>query len=75
MYSGPRWETNATPSAEFQHQLTDTGTPEKQEEAVRLYRLCAETNVDDPATFSVVESRHRLFLCYVPHDEEVIGRG
>lgn len=38
MYSGPRWETNATPSAEFQHQLTDTGTPEKQEEAVRLYR-------------------------------------
>lgn len=74
MYSGPRWETNATPSAEFQHQLTDTGTPEKQEEAVRLYRsVLKQPGMDHPATFSVVESRHRLFLCYVPHDEEVIG--
>ena len=64
MYSGPRWETNATPSAEFQHQLTDTGTPEDTTQAggEDLHKLVEETDTSwwRRPTQAGGENQHKL---------------
>ena len=81
IYSGPRWETNATPSVKFQHQLTDVGTPGEEEETLWYFMTGGHrstlitSGVDHTSTFRVVQSGYSLLFCYVPHDEQVIGRG
>lgn len=82
IYNGPRWETNATPSAEFQHQLTDVGTPGKARgddinftDGRSVQQSDCKHYTVHLSTFSVVQSCYGLLFRNVPHDEQVISRG
>lgn len=50
IYSGPLWETNATTSPAFQHQLRDAGIPE--------INIKNKKNLKTPST--VISPKHKI---------------